>query len=546
MPRRSLIASLYLASVLAISGCSRERTRDHEAPQRTPTDGGTLIRRLTSDIATLNPIQAATANERYVDKYLYTPLIYLDRDLQPVAGLATSWSISTDGLTYRFELNERATFSDGTAVRASDVLFTLRKIADPNSDASQIAGFFDHLDLRRTRIVGDHTIEIAFREPLASQLIHFADVSILPEHVYSHGQFNRDFNDRAVGSGPYRLIRRTPGEEIVMERRTDYWREKPHIQTVVFKVLSDHSTAWNALKIGQIDETIVASDTWLREHTNPALLRSIHFSRFYALQYNFIAWNNRRPVLADKRVRRGLAMCIPVDAIVRDVYHGMARAMSGPFTPAEYAFNPNVPPIRYDPAEARRLFAAAGWVDRDGDGMLEKDGKQFALEMLIPPGAATTQFTQIVQAEMKKAGVRIEIRTIDGAAQVQQIREGNFDSAYLGWELDADPDPYALFHSSQVPPRGQNFVFYSNPVADRLIEKARRELDPATRRALFWQLHEVLAADQPYTWTVQVTAKWAISKRVNGVAISKAYGLFNWYPGEFDWWITPQPEKVAR
>jgi ABC-type transport system substrate-binding protein len=112
--------------------------------------GGTLMRRLSSDIATLNPVRASTANDRYVHKYLYTPIIYLDRNLQPVPGLATHWTISSDGLTYRFHLNKKATFSDGSPVRAADVLFTLRTIVDPTSEAPQIAGFFEDLDLART------------------------------------------------------------------------------------------------------------------------------------------------------------------------------------------------------------------------------------------------------------------------------------------------------------------------------------------------------------------------------------------------------------
>lgn len=531
------------AIVLLSFACSRETAPALQKSNEEPADGGTLIRRLTTDIETLNPLLATTANERYVYKYLYTPIIYLDRDLIPVAGLAKSWTISADGRVYRFELDERATFSDGTSVRASDVLFTLRQIANPANHAPQIAGFFEELDLERSRIVGEHTIEFAFRKPLAGQLIHFADVYVLPNHVYAEGDFRRDFNDVATGSGPYKLIRRSAGE-IVLERRSDYWRERPHIQTVVFKVVGDHATAWNALKIGQLDETIISSDTWLRDRSNPELTRAIDFRNFYTLNYNFIAWNNRHPLLADKRVRRALAMCIPIDAIVRDVYHGTARAMTGPFTLAESAFNPAVPRLRYDPAEAKRILASTGWLDGDGDGLLEKEGRPFALEMLIMPGSApVAQFAQIVQAELRKAGVRLAIRTIDGAAQVQQIRAGNFQSAYLGWELDADPDPHALFHSSQFPPRGQNFVFYSNPEADRLIDAARRELDPSKRNALFRTLHEILADDQPYNWTSQVSAKWATSKRLQGVAASEAYGLFNWYPGELSWWIAPDPQR---
>lgn len=535
----------FLLLLIALGGaCNRvekpiQRTRSDQKRAEMPQDGGTLVRRLVADIVTLNPVRAASGNDGYVHKYLYTPVIYLDRDLQPVPGLAKSWKISADGLTYRFELNEKATFSDGTPVRASDVVFTLRKIVDPKTEAPQAAGLFEQLDLARTQAIGDHTVEIGFRQPWASQLIHFATLFVLPEHVYSNGDFNSDFNDLAVGSGPYRLVRRDRGKEIVVERRRDYWRERPHIQTVVFKIIADHGTAWNALKLGEIDETIITSDTWLRERTNPALTPTIDFQRFYRLSYNFIAWNSRRPLFADKRVRRAMAMCIPTEAIIRDLFHGTARAINGPFTPDEYAFNPSVPLIRFDPAEAKRILGAVGWMDRDGDGVLDKGGKKFAFEMLVIPGnAVTTQFTQTVQAEMKKIGVQLEIRPVDGAAIMQQARNGNFDSAYFAWQLDADPDPQSLFHSSQFPPRGQNFVFYSNPEVDRLIDGARRELDLSKRKELYWRLHQVLADDQPYTWTVQVSMKWGLSRRLGGVAISPGYGLFLWYPGEFDWWIS--------
>jgi peptide/nickel transport system substrate-binding protein len=193
-----------------------------------PHDGGMLVRRLSTDIATLNPVRVSTGNDRYVHKYLYTPVLYLDRDLQPIPGLAKSWTISPDGLIYRFKLNERATFSDGSPVRASDVLFTLRKIVDPVSEAPQVASFFEELDLTRSRTIGDHEIEVAFRRPLASQLIHFADVSILPERIYSKGDFNRDFNHLALGSGPYKLVKRDPGRLLARETAHSNRRLQSH------------------------------------------------------------------------------------------------------------------------------------------------------------------------------------------------------------------------------------------------------------------------------------------------------------------------------
>jgi len=110
-------------------------------------------------------------------------------------------------------------------------------------------------------------------------------------------------------------------------------------------------------------------------------------------------------------------------------------------------------------------------------------------------------------------------------------------------QIATDPDPYALFHSSQFPPRGQNFAFYANPEADRLMDAARRELDQSKRKDLYWRLHEVLAEDQPYAWVVQASAKWGINKRVRGVDVSPGLGLFLWYPGELGWWIANAPQR---
>lgn len=504
----------------------------------TPQDGGTIIRRLPLDITTLNPLVLASRYDRYVANYLFTPLIYVDRNLQPIPGLADSWEISEDGLTYRFELNEKATFSDGTPVRASDVVYTLKKIADPNTEAVQAQDAFASLDVAGTRAVDEDTVEVKFTERLAAQLIRFNDVLVVPERIYSKGDFHKDFVSRAVGSGPYELVRRDVGKEVVLQRRKSYWTDRPHIETVIFKIVSDLTTAFNALKLGDLDETLIASDTWLRERNNPQIARTINFQRFYGLNYNFIAWNGRNPLLQDKRVRRAMSMCIPIEVVIQNLYQGTARAMTGPFLPDDWAYNPTVPVVHYDPQAAADLFAAAGWKDTNNDGTLDKDGKPFRLELLLMRGAATTeQFGQLVQSELKKIGVQVDINMMDGATVIQKLLAGNYEAAYLSWDLDPDPDPYGIFHSSQFAPKGQNVVFYSNPEADRLMDEARRELDPSKRKDLYWRLHAILAEDQPYTWVVQVSAKWGLNKRVQGVVTSRGLGFFQWYPGELGWWI---------
>ena len=530
----------YLAALLLVVACSNERSLPptSSAEESTPQDGGTLVRRLGGDVVTLNPVLANSLWDRYVAFYLFTPMVHFDSNLQVIPGLADKWEISDDGKQYTFHLNPGATFSDGSPVLASDVLFTLRKIVDPQTEAPQIAGGFEQVDLKTTRVVDEHTIVIGFKQDLAAQLTKFNDLLVLPEHVYGKGDFKTDFLTRAVGNGPYRLVRRVPGKEILLERRPEYWAAKPHLQQVLFKVIADDTTSWNAMKRGDIDEMAISSDTWLMESRRPELKKTIDFRRFYTLTYNYVAWNTRDPVLSDKRLRRALAQCIDLQSIIENFYHGTARAMNGPFTPDQWAYNPEVPVIEYNPQEAQRTLNSLGWLDTNNDGVLDKGGKPLKIEMLLAGGAAASNpFALLFQSELKKIGVQLTISPLDPSAFIQRVLAGNYQSAYLSWDLDPDPDPFAMFHSSQFPPHGQNLVFYSNPEADRLIEEGRHELDQSKRITIYRKFHTLLADDQPYTWTVEVSSKWAVNRRLRNVKESRGWGLFRWFPGEYDWWI---------
>jgi len=539
--RRPLLVFLLAATALFTVTCKRESRVASTAAvedESTPQDGGTVIRRLDGDISTLNPVCAGTKYDRLVDYYVFWPLLHLDANLLPAPGIAEKWEISPDGKRYTFHLNPKATFSDGTPVKASDVLFTIKKIVDPASEAAQLAGGFEMLDLPNSKVIDDRTLVVAFKDVLASQQFQFNQVMVIPEHVYSHGDFKTAFTNNGVGAGPYRIVRRVPGKEIVLERREDFWGTKPPLQYVVFKIISDSNTAWAAMQRGDIDETTISSDVWYMESRKPELQKNIDFRRFYTLTYNFIPWNCRNPILADKRVRRALAMCIDLQSVINNLYHGTARAMNGPFTPDEWAYNPDVPVVQYNPQEAQHILASVGWLDTDHDGVLDKGGKPLKFDMLINSGSATAlPFAVPLQQELKKIGVQMNLVTLDPSTFLQRFLAGNFDAAYLGWDLDPDPDPFPLFHSSQFPPRGQNCVFYSNPEVDRLINAERTQIDISKRIPIFRQLHAVLADDQPYTWTLQVSTKWAVSRRIRGIGDSKGWGPNLWYPGEFAWWI---------
>jgi peptide/nickel transport system substrate-binding protein len=519
---RRIIAVLALALSFA---CTRETPQQPPAPKNVPAaprDGGRLVLRLEGPVTTLNYILHATENERQVLSFLYDPLIAFDQNLTPIPATATRWEVLDGGRTYVFHLDPRATWSDGQPVRASDVVFTLNKVLD--AESMQYAAAFELLDRKQTKAVDERTVRVAFNEVRAGQLLSF-NIGIMPEHIYAKGDFKK--NPAVIGNGPYVLKQRTRDRGALLERNEKYWRTKPRIQSVLFRPIAEDAVAWKSLLRGDVDVSRVANDTWFRYKDDPAANAKLAFHNIYRLSYNAIAWNIEDPLLADPRVRRALAMTFDRQAVIDRLYHGQARAVTGPFTPDQTANNPEISTIDFNPAAAAGLLSSAGWSDSDKDGVLDREGKPFQLTLLITAGSKiSSDLAQVFQDALRAIGVRLDVKQVEEAAFYDFILKHNFQAAFLSWVNEPDPDPYGLFHSSQIE-NGLNVVGYKNAEADQLMEQARAEVDPVRRVYIYHQLHEVLARDQPYLWTVQVAEKWAV----------KGVGLYHWEPGPRAWWI---------
>lgn len=538
--RRTLASLLLLAALLA--GCRRETPappppapKKAATPVQTgPVDGGRVTIRLESDPETLNAVLQTTEDERQVLSFLHDPLIDFDKNAKPIPATAARWEVLDGGKTYVLHLDPRATFSDGHPVRASDVVFTLDKIV--NDQSPQYSGWFASLDLAQTKAVDERTVRVVFKDARVAQLLAF-NIAVLPQHVYGKGDFGKI--RQVVGNGPYVVISREVGRTIVLRRNAKYWRTKPHIEHVTFRLIADDTTAWNALKRGDVDVARVNNSTWHRGKDDPQIQAKLDFHNIYFLSYNAILWNLSDAKLNDVRVRRALAMSFDRNAVIQQLYFGEARPVSGPFTPDQWANNPNVQPVEFNLQGAAALLSSVGWRDTNSDGVLDRNGEKFELRLLIPAGnQPTIDQSQILQDALAQIGVKLEVTPIDGAALIEQVVNRNFQAAFLAWVNEPDPDPFSLFHSSQLPPEGFNVVGYKNPEADQLIEAARVQTDPLRRTELYHQLHELLARDQPYLWTLQVAMKWAVNKRVQNVQASTAgLGLYAWHPGPRSWWV---------
>jgi peptide/nickel transport system substrate-binding protein len=543
----------FILGVVVVAGCgkktgesSRSAAGDSAlAAASTPRDGGTLIRRLEAECKTLNWVLYTTAYENFVLRHIYDPLLDYDENGNMVPVLAEALpEVSADHLRITVRLRKDAHWQDGVPVTSKDAKFTLDKVRDPKIPAINKSPYFEKL--ARLETPDDHTLVFVWKEPFAPALFAITQLWPIPEHVYSKGDFlTNPANRRPVGNGPFKLDEWVSSQYLSLVRYDDYYGRKAHLDRIIFKVVEDDAVALNMLKAGELDEMRATQVQWEKQMNEPDFEARFRKVDYYFPGYNFIAWNCRSPWFSDRRVRKAMALLFDRESVNTKIYSGFARLVSGPFYVNSWAYDKTVQPLPFNPAAGRALLDEAGWKDTNGDGIRDQGGKRFEFELNIISGSNTAaQFSQLLQEECGKAGVRVNIRQIEGATFFDRIDKGDFDAAMLGWRLDFDPDVYDTFHSSMTPPNGLNHGFYANREVDSLLVAGRAEFDQARRAAIYHRVHRIIADDQPYTFINAVPDKRPIARKVHGVKISPL-GPYDFWPGANYWWIDDGAGRVA-
>jgi len=526
---------------------SAPATRDDAAPSApgsVPVDGGTLQRRLLGEPTSLNAVLQTSLPEAQVLQYVQRNLFDFDADLHLVPGLAASMQVSSDGREYVIALRPEAVWEDGKPVTAADAVFTIRKVADPGIPAPVFQSLYDGLE--RVEALDTRRFRAVFREAYAFREMAFV-LPVLPAHRFEGGDFLKAPDNRApLSSGPYRVAAWKAGVSVELVRNPAYWGPRGHFDRVVLRIVPDNTTAYRMLLAGDLDEDQMDATLKARGESDRRFADCCRLIEFYTLDWSYIALNNRSPFFEDARVRRALTMLSDRAGAARDLYRGSARVISGPWAPGSPAYDASLPPLPFDPAAAKALLAEAGWRDSDGDGTLDRGGRKFAFDLTVPAGFETgRQVSEMLAAELARAGVTARVRTLEWAAFIERVDAGQFEAASLAWSaVDPNPDPYPYWHSSQCPPHGLNNGCYRNPEADRLMEEARRELDASKRTALFHRLQRIFRDDAPAIFLVNSTQKFGFDHGVGGVTTSPL-GLSGIWPGPVGWFMDPTRASSA-
>ena len=506
-----------------------------------PIHGDTFIEASIGEPNNLLPVLASDSASSDINGKVYNGLIRYDKNLQLEGELAESWEISEDKLSFTFHLRKDVTWHDGAPFTSADVLFTYQLYINPDVPTSYAEDF---LQVAKAEAPDPYTFRVTYEKPYAPALESWG-TSIHPKHLLEGKEITKSPLSRSpIGTGPYKFVKWDAGEKVVLLANPDYFEGQPYLHRIVYRVIPDSSTQFLELQSGGLDYMGLTPIQYSTQTDTPAFKRKFNKYRYLSFSYTYLGYNLTKPLFQDKSVRQAISYAINKQELIDGVLLGLGQAATGPYKPDTWVYNAKVKRYDYNPELSRSLFAEAGWVDSDKDGVLDKDGERLAFTIVTNQGNDLRSKTaEIIQRRLKEVGVSVEIRVVEWATFLKEfIFPGNFDATILGWSGGPEPDQYNIWHSSKTAPRELNFVKFSNREVDELLETGRRTFDQEERKLIYDRFQEILAEEQPYTFLYVGEALPAVANRIRGIETSPA-GIshnFNY------WWVPKSEQKYTR
>jgi peptide/nickel transport system substrate-binding protein len=434
-----------------------------------------------------------------VNGTIYEGLTAIDKDLRIVPGLAQSWTMTPDGKVYTFKLVSGATFHDGSAMTADDVVASLNRVVSKDI-ASPLASRLAAMDKAVAKDAA--TVEVTLKEPSAPFLTALASIAIVPKAF----EANKDGLQRQpVGTGPFRFKEWQPNSFIELSKHAAYWNKtQPKLDGVKFTIIPESATRQVGISSGQyaiLPNIDAATALQLKGRPN------VKISETMELAYTLVGMNTSKPPFDNAKVREALNYALNRQEIVQAALFG-AGVPGGPLSPALKDWASDVstfPCFTPSAAKAQELLKAAGIT------------QPVAVTLLVLPRQDIKDIAQVVQAQLNKAGFKAELKIPELGQFVQDWRNSNFDAFVSTNAGSVDPDDYFFrtFRSG-----GSTNVFkYANPEVDTLLDSARIESNQAARKASYAKVQSLLSCDGPAAFMTYGQLFTAMRSNVQGFDI---------------------------
>ena len=530
---KALAAAVFFVALAACAKGKEDAAGKAEPPsEAAPAYGDAIVEGSIGDVSGFLTAVTGDSASATAAGYVFNGLVRYDKNLTLEGELAESWEVSPDGKKIVFHLRKGVSWHDGAPFTSEDVLFTYRRMIDPNTPTPYAEDF---KQVTRASNPDPYTFVVEYEKPFAPALASWG-MHVLPKHLLEkYPDISRSpLNKKPVGTGAFRFVEWKTGERTVFEANPDYFEGRPYLSRVITRVIPDPATMFLELKSGGIDMMGLTPIQYTRQTNTEEFRTSFHKYRYLSFGYTYLGFRLAHPLFSDRKVRQAIAFAVNKQEIIDGVLFGLGHAATGPYKPGTWAYNPDVKKYPYDPGRAKALLAEAGWTDADGDGVLEKGGRRFAFTVLTNAGNESRAKTAaIIQQNLAAVGIRMEIRTLEWSAFINEfVDKRKFDAVILGWSISQDPDQYDIWSSKKTGPKEFNFVGFANTEVDRLLDEGRRTFDIEKRKRAYFRIQEILADEQPYVFLYYPDALPVVHKRFHGIEPAPAgisYNFIRWY-----------------
>jgi len=514
--------------IFAVTACEVKEPEKAEAPTPAVTkEGGTLIFGRGGDSVGLDPAYETDGNSFMICDNVYEALVfYQDESTALEPGLAESWEIAPDGLTYTFHLRKGVMFHDGTPFNADAVVFSIgrmmkeRKLKFFSNDWEVPAQerppeYWVSMEMDDTvesiEAVDDYTVVFKLKRVeapfLANMGMDFAD--IISPTAFTNNP--KEFLRNPVGTGPFKFVEWIKDDKIVLEKNENYWDKSggPYLDKLVFRTIPENSVRFLELKGGNIhicqfpnpaDIPLARQDPNLKLVSQPGM------------NIGYLSFNHTKKLWQNIHMRRAIAYAINRQAIVDNIYQGMGQVAKNPIPPTMWGYNDEIEDFPYDPEMAKLELVEAGYPDA-------KDLPEITLWSMPVPRPYNPEGLKVgvaMLSDLAKVGIRARIVSYDWGTYLKRQREQpeDMDLFQLGWTGDnGDPDNFlaVLFDGLASPAiRTQ----WKNEEYHRLISAGKQTIDQEKRAEIYRQALKVFHDEVPAICVAHSTVIWPMRNNV--------------------------------
>lgn len=429
---------------------------------------------MKADPKTLDPQKSIDTMSNKSITLIYDTLLDLDENLNLKPNLAESWE-RLDDCNVVFHLKKGVKFHNGEELKAEDVKFTLERAAS----SPQTLYLFK--PITKVTVIDDYTVQVTTDKPFGALLNNLAAVQggiVSKKAVLEYGD---DYVNHPVGTGQYKLKEWLPGNRIVFEGFKDAYQGAPNFEELTYLTIPEVSNRMIALETGEVD---VAFDIGIMDKETIENSNNLELVEVESPALLYLGFDQTNPIYQNKKLREAIAYAIDNQTFVDVVFRGSAIAGDSPLPKASPAYNGNVKKYNQDIEKAKKLLAEAGYPNG------------LDIELWCMDDGPRVDMCVIIQDQLKKIGINVEIKIFEFGAYVSKTALPNKELYFLSWNSSGDGDValYPLFHSSQHGAPG-NRSFYSNKEVDKLLDKARVSVDEEERKSLYKEIQNILQED---------------------------------------------------